>query len=87
MKVGFIINDLDSMNLKKDTSVYLMKEAFGRDHEVRIFDVCDVTYKDNDLYADSSKVHFDILIILNFHYRILKIPESKNLITLFYPMF
>ena len=59
MKVGFIINDLDSMNLKKDTSVYLMKEAFGRDHEVRIFDVCDVTYKDNDLYADSSKVHFD----------------------------
>ena len=39
MKVGFIINDLDSMNLKKDTSVYLMKEAFDRDHEVRIFDV------------------------------------------------
>lgn len=59
MKVGFIINDLDSMDLKKDTSVYLMKEAFDRDYEVRIFDVCDVTYKDNDLYADSSKVHFD----------------------------
>ena len=59
MKVGFIINDLDSMDLKKDTSAYLMKEAFNRGHEVRIFDVCNVTYKNDDLYADSSKVHFD----------------------------
>ena len=59
MKVGFIINDLDSMDLKKDTSVYLMKEAFDRGHEVRIFDVCNVTYKSNDLYADSTKVQFD----------------------------
>ena len=59
MKVGFIINDLGSMDLKKDTSVYLMKEAFNRGHEVRIFDVCNVTYKNNDLYADSIKVQFD----------------------------
>lgn len=59
MKVGFIINDLDSMDLKKDTSVYLMKGAFDRGHEVRIFDVCNVTYKNNDLYADSAKVQFD----------------------------
>ena len=59
MKVGFIIYDLDSMDLKKDTSAYLMKEAFNRGHEVRIFDVCNVTYKNDDLYADSSKVHFD----------------------------
>ena len=59
MRVGFIINDLDSMDLKKDTSAYLMKEAFDRGHEVRIFDVCDVTYKNNDLYADSSKVNFN----------------------------
>ena len=59
MKVGFIINDLGSMDLKKDTSVYLMKEAFDRGHEVRIFDVCNVTYKSNDLYADSTKVQFD----------------------------
>ena len=57
MKVGFIINDLDSMDLKKDSSVYLMKEAFDRGHEVRIFDVCNVTHKDNDLYSDSSKVN------------------------------
>ena len=47
------------MDLKKDTSAYLMKEAFNRGHEVRIFDVCNVTYKNDDLYADSSKVHFD----------------------------
>ena len=59
MKVGFIINDLDSVDRKKDTSAYLMKEAFNRGHEVRIFDVCNVTYKNDDLYADSSKVHFD----------------------------
>ena len=76
MKVGFIINDLDSMNLKKDTSVYLMKEAFGRDHEVRIFDVCDVTYKDNDLYADSSKVHFDNPDNLKFS---LQNPENTRI--------
>ena len=30
MKIGFIINDLNSMNLEKDTSVYLMKEAHAR---------------------------------------------------------
>ena len=59
MKVGFIINDLDSMNLKKDTSAYLMKEAFVRDYEVRIFNVSDVTYKDNDLYANSKRVYFE----------------------------
>ena len=66
MKVGFIINDLDSMDLKKDTSVYLMKEAFNRGYDVRIFDVCDVTFKDNDLYADSNKVHFDNSTDLKF---------------------
>ena len=76
MKVGFIINDLDSMDLKKDTSVYLMKEAFDRGHEVRIFDVCDVTYKDNDLYADSSKVHFDNPDNLKFS---LQNPENSRI--------
>ena len=43
-----------------------MKEAFNRGYDVRIFDVCDVTFKDNDLYADSNKVHFDNSTDLKF---------------------
>ena len=34
MKIGFIINDLNSMNLEKDTSVYLMKEAHARGDDI-----------------------------------------------------
>ena len=45
MKIGFIINDLNSMNLEKDTSVYLMKEAHARGDDVFAFDSKDVTQK------------------------------------------
>ena len=38
MKIGFIVNDLHSMNLEKDTSIYLMKEAFMRGSEIYAFD-------------------------------------------------
>ena len=44
MKIGFIINDLNSMNLEKDTSVYLMKEAHARGDDVFAFDSKDVTH-------------------------------------------
>ena len=43
MKIGFIINDLNSMNLEKDTSVYLMKEAHARGDDIFAFDSKDVT--------------------------------------------
>ena len=58
MKIGFIINDLHSMNLVKDTSVYLMKEAFMRGNEVFAFDATDVTHKNSSLYARCTKIVF-----------------------------
>ena len=59
MKIGFIINDLHSMNLEKDTSVYLMREAQNRGNEIYAFDALDVTHKNNSLYADCKKILFN----------------------------
>ena len=58
MKIGFIINDLNSMNLEKDTSVYLMKEAHARGDDVFAFDSKDVTHKATSLYANCKKINF-----------------------------
>ena len=55
MKIGFIVNDLTSMNLEKDTSVYLMKEAHARGDDVFAFDSKDVTHKATSLYANCKK--------------------------------
>ena len=48
MKVAFIINDFDSMNLEKDTSIFLMNEAYNRGYEVFSFGVNEITYKSNN---------------------------------------
>ena len=66
MKIGFIINDLDSMNLEKDTSIYLMKEAHAKGNEVYAFDSKDVTHKKNALYADCKAIDFPNAGELNF---------------------
>ena len=66
MKVAFIINDYDSMNLEKDTSVFLMNEAFNRDYEVFSFDINEVTYKSNNLFAKCEKIIFPDPILLSF---------------------
>tara|TARA_B100001989_G_scaffold53971_1_gene35362 strand:- start:4210 stop:5145 length:936 start_codon:yes stop_codon:yes gene_type:complete len=58
MKIGFIINDLASMNLEKDTSVYLMKEANMRGNQVFAFDSKDVTHKETALFAECKKIDF-----------------------------
>ena len=58
MKIGFIVNDLHSMNLEKDTSIYLMKEAFMRGSEIYAFDATDVTHKNSKLYANCTKIQF-----------------------------
>ena len=58
MKVAFIINDFDSMNLEKDTSIFLMNEAYNRGYEVFSFGVNEVTYKSNNLFAECEKVNF-----------------------------
>ena len=66
MKIGFIINDLNSMNLEKDTSVYLMKEAHARGDDVFAFDSKDVTHKATSLYANCKKINFPNPTELNF---------------------
>ena len=66
MKVAFIINDYDSMNLEKDTSVFLMNEAFNRDYEVFSFDINEVTYKSNNLFAKCEKIIFPDPTLLSF---------------------
>ena len=66
MKVGFIINDFDTMNLEKDTSVFLMNEAFKRGYDVFSFGVNEVTYKSNNLFAKCEKVNFPNPSLLSF---------------------
>ena len=66
MKIGFIINDLNSMNLEKDTSVYLMKEAHARGDDIFAFDSKDVTHKATSLYANCKKINFPNPSELNF---------------------
>ena len=66
MKIGFIINDLNSMNLEKDTSVYLMKEAHARGDDVFAFDSKDVPHKATSLYANCKKINFPNPSELNF---------------------
>ena len=66
MKIGFIINDLASMNLEKDTSVYLMKEANMRGNQVFAFDSKDVTHKETALFAKCKKIDFPNPSELNF---------------------
>lgn len=66
MKVAFIINDFDSMNLEKDTSIFLMNEAYNRGYEVFSFGVNEVTYKSNNLFAKCEKVNFPDPSLLSF---------------------
>ena len=66
MKVAFIINDFDSMNLEKDTSIFLMNEAYNRGYEVFSFGVNEITYKSNNLFAECEKVNFPDPSLLSF---------------------
>lgn len=59
MEVGFIVSNFVSINDKKDTSIYLMKEAFKRGHTVYFFDVSDVTFKQNSLFAHAHQIKFE----------------------------
>ena len=90
MKIGFIINDLHSMNLEKDTSVYLMKEAFMRGDEIYVFDASDVTHKNSALYANCSQIQFPNPGKLNFERsksESIEIKEFKYVINRLNPPF
>ena len=54
------------MNLEKDTSVYLMKEANMRGNQVFAFDSKDVTHKETALFAECKKIDFPNPSELNF---------------------
>ena len=56
MEVGFIVSNFVSINDKKDTSIYLMQEAFKRGDTVYFFDVSDVTFKQNSLFAHAHQI-------------------------------
>ena len=59
MEVGFIVSNFVSINDKKDTSIYLMKEAFKRGYTVYFFDISDVTFKQNSLFAYAHQIKFE----------------------------
>ena len=67
MKVAFIINDLQSMDLKKDTSIFLAKEAFDRGYEVHTFNTNNLSVQDERLFALTSKLIFPTKDQLSFN--------------------
>lgn len=66
MKVAFIINDFHSMDIKKDTSIYLAHEAFRRGMEVHTFNTNNISVINNQLFAKTSKLSFPSKDSLNF---------------------
>ena len=77
MKIGFIINDLTSMNLEKDTSVYLMKEAYKRGNQVFAFDSKDITHKESAIFAECKKCM--LIRKQNMHAKLLIALSKKEL--------
>ena len=45
MKAAFIINDFETMNLEKDTSIFLIKEAQRNNIDTYAFDTSDILQK------------------------------------------
>ena len=58
MKAVFIINDFKSMNLEKDTSILLIKEAQKMDIATYAFDTSDILVKNGKVFVNSKKVVF-----------------------------
>ena len=56
MKAVFIINDFKSMNLEKDTSIFLIKEAQKMDIATYAFDTSDILVKNGKVFVNSKKV-------------------------------
>ena len=59
MKAAFIINDFKSMNLEKDTSIFLIKEAQKMDIATYAFDTSDILVKNGKVFVNSKKVVFN----------------------------
>ena len=49
MKAAFIINDFETMNLEKDTSIFLIKEAQRNNIDTYAFDTSDILVEDSKI--------------------------------------
>ena len=58
MKIAFIIDPLDQLNLKKDSSVALMKEASKRGHQVFVIQQNELVYKAGVVFGLSKELKF-----------------------------
>jgi len=56
VKLAFIIDPLDALNPKKDSSLDLMLEAIRRGHEVSVLEYSDVISRDGRVFARSTVV-------------------------------
>ncbi|GIR03154.1 MAG: hypothetical protein CM15mP12_6850 [Gammaproteobacteria bacterium] len=58
MKAAFIINDFETMNLEKDTSIFLIKEAQKNNIDTYAFDTSDILVEDSKIKATVNEVFF-----------------------------
>ncbi len=58
MKAAFIINDFETMNLEKDTSIFLIKEAQKNNIDTYAFDTSDILVEDSKIKATVNEVSF-----------------------------
>jgi glutathione synthase len=62
MKIAFLMDRVEKIHPKKDSSIVLMEEAFARKHEVYYFEQKDLFLKDEHVFASLKKLNvwFDI---------------------------
>ena len=57
MKIAFLIDPINSLNPKKDSSIMLMEEALKKDHRIFFFEI-------KDIHIIQNKCFFNIVEIL-----------------------
>lgn len=56
MRVGFLMDSLESMKIEKDTSYALMKAGLGLDFEIYHFLLSDLSLEDNQPHAEARRI-------------------------------
>lgn len=56
LKIVFIMDPMDKLLLKYDTSVSIMMEAQNRGHQIYYVEPREIVYQDNSLYAEAREV-------------------------------
>jgi glutathione synthase len=57
MKLAFIVDPLDSFNLKKDSSFAIMREAARRGHELHVMEQADLFWEKQTVAGHSRRIH------------------------------